>query len=209
MEHLCALNLCFEDCKSENYFSHPKKFSLEIKRGGICKKPLTWLFCASGRHLFYDEGIKEGNGKMMSIFAQHAICRVGKNFKLFHELYEAKKEETLSDTEATFSSRFTTLNMRRTWRVWEGRIGTVFSLLFPCSSKKKFIYFSGKLDFFGIAADRNFRARMLIAITHFYARDNDDSVNVLVCILLPILPPEEKHCMQTQTCAVGSKNSDD
>lgn len=56
------------------------------------------------------------------------------------------------------------------------------------ATKKTFIYFSGKLDFFRIAVDRNFLTRMLTAIIHFYARDNDGSANVLVCIL-PLPPP--------------------
>jgi hypothetical protein len=55
---------------------------------------------------------------------------------------------------------------------------------FHAASEKLFIYFSGKLDFFEIV-DRNFRTRMPIAITHFYARDNDE---FYVCLGLHSFP---------------------
>jgi hypothetical protein len=57
--------------------------------------------------------------------------------------------------------------------------------------QQKFLFIFGQNWIFFEITDRNFRTRMPITIIHFYARDNNDSTCVLVCIP-PQLP--SSHC---------------
>jgi hypothetical protein len=50
----------------------------------ICEKLLTWLFCVSGRHLFYEKD-RRGDDEVFACFGslEWQFVSEGKNFKLF------------------------------------------------------------------------------------------------------------------------------